>query len=191
MSITPYLDLIPSQHRDKQKFIAWLTAVLEKGEATITVVKSIPDAFDIENAVGKQLDTQGELIGRTRYLPFQLDDGTSPVLDDENYRTALKAKIARNQWDGTIPQIHELWDTLFPDAKMRIKDNQNMSMKAIIRGELGLESVHLVTVGYIIPKPFGVRLDIAWESELDRTDYVGMMATTRDTVQITCQNPES
>ncbi len=190
MSITPYLDLITSQHRDKDKFIRWATVLLEKIDAAATAANSIPSAFDIENAVGVQLDTQGELIGRTRYLPFQLPDGTSPVLNDEDYRTALKAKIAQNQWDGTIPRIYELWDDLFPGAKLRITDNQDMSMKATIRGELGLQSVHLVTVGYIIPKPTGVRLDIAWESELSRVDYVGMIVTERDVVQIACEVPE-
>ncbi|MGD8188581.1 DUF2612 domain-containing protein [Brevibacillus ginsengisoli] len=189
MSITPYLNLITSQHSDKPKYMAWLTAVLEKGDAAVTVVNNIPSAFDVENAVGVQLDTQGELIGRSRYLPFQLADGTSPVLDDSNYRVALKAKIAQNQWNGTIPQIYDLWSNLFPNALLKIRDNQDMSMQATIRGELGLQSVQLVTVGYILPKPAGVRLNISWESELSRTDYVGIAVTTRDTVAINCAAP--
>ncbi|MGP0750594.1 hypothetical protein ACAG12_26245, partial [Escherichia coli] len=67
---------------------------------------------------------------------------------------------------------------------MKLRDNQNMTMKATIRGELGLQSVLLVTLGYIIPKPSGVRLDIAFESELDRMDYVGMNVTGTEVVTI-------
>jgi len=190
MAITPYLDLITSQHRHREKFIRWVTAVLEKADDAMTAANHIPEAFDIDNAVGVQLDTLGVLIGRSRYLPFQLPDGTPPVLDDKNYRVALKAKIAINQWDGTIPQIHEIWDELFPDARLRITDNQDMSMNASIRGEMGIESIHLVTVGYVIPKPSGVRLNVTWESELTRQDYLGMIVTMRDTVQLTFPNHE-
>ncbi|WP_103110756.1 DUF2612 domain-containing protein [Brevibacillus reuszeri] len=189
MAIQEYLDPITSQHWDKEKFMRWLTAMLEKEDAAVTVANYIPIAFSVDQAVGVQLNTLGDLVGRSRYLPFQLADGSSPVLDDSNYRIALKAKIAQNQWEGTLPQIYELWADLFPNARLKLKDNQNMSMKATIRGELGLQSVLLVTVGYIIPKPAGVSLTISWESELDRKDYIGMNVTTRDTVEISCAGP--
>lgn len=189
MAIESYLDLVTSQHRDKEKFIRWLSAVLEKADDAENVASSIPNAFHIENAVGAQLNTLGGLVGRSRYLPFQLADGTSPVLDDHNYRVALKAKIAQNQWDGTLPQIYELWSDLFPEARLKIKDNQDMTMKATIRGELGLQSIELVTLGYILPKPSGVQLNIAWESELDRMDSIGMAVTLRDTVVLACGEP--
>ncbi|USG65152.1 DUF2612 domain-containing protein [Brevibacillus ruminantium] len=188
--IQQYLDLITSQHCNKDKFMSWLTVVLERGDAAVTVVSRIPEAFDVNKAVGVQLDTVGDLVGRSRYLPFQLADGSSPVLDDDNYRIALKAKIAQNQWDGTIPQIYKLWDDLFPSARLRLFDNQDMTMKAKIRGDLGLHSVLLVTLGYIIPKPSGVRINIAWESEIDRMDYVGMLVSGRDTITIESEMPQ-
>ncbi|WPS86454.1 DUF2612 domain-containing protein [Brevibacillus halotolerans] len=190
MAIKQYLDLITSQHWDKDKYIRWITAVLEKGDAVVTLVNRIPEAFTIGKAVGVQLNTVGDLVGRSRYLPFQLADGTSPIMGDSIYRVALKAKIAQNQWDGTIPQIYELWDDLFPDARLKLYDNQDMTMKASIRGDLGLESVLLVTVGYIIPKPSGVRLNIAWESELDRMDYIGMCVSGTEVVTIQSEMPE-
>ncbi|WP_051925692.1 DUF2612 domain-containing protein [Brevibacillus borstelensis] len=188
MAIEPYVNLVTSQHYNKPKFMSWLTAVLEKVDDVMKV--NIPSAFDVNKAVGVQLDTVGELVGRSRYLPFQLADGSSPVLDDANYRIALKAKIAQNQWDGTIPQIYEVWDSLFPEAQLIIKDNQDMTMDANIRGDLGLQSVELITVGYIIPKPSGVGLNVTWETEVTRYDYVGMIVTTRDTVQLTFPKPE-
>lgn len=191
MAIDQYLDLITSEHRNKPKFISWVSALLDKVDDAVNVTNNIPSAFDINNAVGVQLDVDGQLIGRSRYLPFQLPDGTSPVLDDQNYRVALKAKVAINQWDGTVPQVYETWKDLFPDAQLMITDNQDMTMKATIRGSLGLQSVFLVTVGYIIPKPSGVRLDVAWQSELTRQDYLGMLVTSRDTTQLTFPNPET
>ncbi|WNF07279.1 DUF2612 domain-containing protein [Brevibacillus borstelensis] len=190
MAIEPYLNLVTSQHYNKVKFMSWLSAVLQKVDDVLEVTNAIPEAFDVNKAVGVQLDTVGELVGRSRYLPFQLTDGSSPVLDDTNYRIALKAKIAQNQWDGTLPQIYDVWNSLFPNAQLIIKDNQDMTMDAKIRGDLGLQSVTLVTVGYIIPKPSGVRLNVKWESEITRRDYLGMIVTERDTVQLTFPNPE-
>nr|WP_254456769.1 DUF2612 domain-containing protein [Brevibacillus sp. HD1.4A] len=181
--------MITSQHRNRPKYISWASALLSKVDDAVNVANSIPSAFDIDNAVGAQLDIDGQIIGRSRYLPFQLPDGTSPMLDDQNYRIALKAKIAMNQWDGTVPRVYEIWKQLFPDATLIITDNQDMSMKATIQGSLGLQSVYLVTLGYIIPKPSGVRLDVAWDSELTRQDYLGMLVTARDTVQVTFPNP--
>nr|WP_285860235.1 DUF2612 domain-containing protein [Brevibacillus sp. MER 51] len=190
MAIQQYLDLITSQHWNKDKYMRWLTAVLEKGDVSVTIANEIPSAFDVETAIGVQLDTVGDLVGRSRYLPFQLEDGTSPVMDDDIYRIALKAKIAQNQWDGTLPQIYEMWDNLFPTARLRMNDNQDMTMKAVIRGDLGLHSVLLVTVGYIIPKPSGVRINIAWQSEVNRMDYVGMLISGQDTTTINSEMPQ-
>ncbi|NRS20579.1 DUF2612 domain-containing protein [Brevibacillus sp. HB1.4B] len=190
MAIQPYLDLITSEHYNRPKFMSWLSALLQKADDAEIISNIIPSAFDVENAVGVQLDTLGELIGRTRFLPFQLADGSSPVLDDHNYQIALKAKIAQNQWDGTVPEIYDMWDSLFPDAQLMITDNQDMTMKGTIRGDLGLQSVELITVGYIIPKPSTVRLNVAWQTELTRRDYLGMIVTMRDTTQLTFPNPE-
>lgn len=186
MAIDSYLNLITSEHYDKPKFMAWLTAVLNIGDSGITVANAIPSAFDVNQATGVSLDTLGQQIGRTRFLPFQLSDGTNPVLDDSNFRTSLKAKIAQNQWDGTIPQMYELWNDAFPEANLQIKDNQNMSMTATIRGQLGLQSVELVTVGYIFPKPGAVSLDIRWESDITQSNYMALAVTTRDTYSVDC-----
>lgn len=185
MATEPYLSLITSEHYNKPKFMSWLSAVLQKVDDINAVANDITNAFDIDSAKGVQLDTIGELVGRSRYLPFQLTDGSSPVLDDDNYRVALKAKIAQNQWDGTIPQIYEIWDSLFPNAQLLIRDNQDMTMHGSIRGELGLQSVELITVGYIIPKPSGVSVNVKFETELTRKDYLGMLITTRDTTRLT------
>ncbi|MFP3391025.1 DUF2612 domain-containing protein [Brevibacillus sp. SIMBA_040] len=190
MAIESYRDLITSQHWNKDKFMRWLNVMLEREDAAVKIAESIPEAFSVEKAVGVQLDTVGDLVGRSRYLPFQLEDGTSPIMDDDIYRIALKAKIAQNQWDGTLPQIYDMWDNLFPTARLKINDNQDMTMKAIIRGDLGLHSVLLVTVGYIIPKPSTVRINISWQSEVDRMDYVGMLVTGKDITTVNSEMPQ-
>ncbi|MGG3884364.1 DUF2612 domain-containing protein [Brevibacillus panacihumi] len=189
MAIDPYLNLITSQHINKKKYISWVTALLTKVDHAITFAKNLPSHFDIDTATGVQLDVLGEIIGRSRYLPFELQEKPTLRLSDASYRTALKAKIAINQWDGTIPQIYELWNNLFPETVLRIKDNQNMTMVATIYGELNIEEVQLITVGYIIPKPFGVGLTVVFQSPAKRNDYVGMIASGYVTTVIDSEKP--
>jgi hypothetical protein len=90
-------------------------------------------------------------------LDFQPSGGASPTLDDDTYRFVLKAKIAQNQWDGTIPQLYEIWNNVFPLVPIRIKDNQDMSFDVLFVSPsfTNLEK-ELITNGYIIPKPQSV-----------------------------------
>jgi hypothetical protein len=54
-------------------------------------------AFDLETAVGFQLDVIGQYVGLSRLLTFQPAGGLSPILDDDMYRILLKAKISKNR----------------------------------------------------------------------------------------------
>jgi hypothetical protein len=97
---------------------------------------SLIGLFDLDTAVGQQLDMLGQWVGISRFISAPLDqwfsfnqknvgfdqgEWLSPYetanqvirLDDEHYRTVLRAKIVANQWDGTIPGAYEPWQVLF------------------------------------------------------------------------------
>lgn len=170
-----YLDLIVPEHR-KPKLLQWLNCLLEKIEEIEECAESISDCFDLDTAQGKQLDKLGELIGRQRELTFQPEKNVSSILEDDIYRTVLRAKIGINHWDGTIPSIYELWKNLFPDYKLHIKDNQDMSMEAIVLGDLKNLEKELVHNGYIVPRPEGVKQNTTTVSETPMPEkilYVG------------------
>jgi hypothetical protein len=171
--IDKYLDLITSQHRDKPKFIAWLTAPLEILDDIARV--DISTAFDLDNAVGAQQDVLGTIIGRKRILNFQPSDGSTPALDDETYKLALKAKIAQNQWDGTTEDMLAIWRSLFPDIDLYMVDNQDMSIKASIIGMSASIEQDLVNKGYILPKPQGVSVTYEFGDIDNLNIYFGMV----------------
>lgn len=189
MAITNYLNLITSEHRSQPNFTAWLSAALQKVDDGMTMTNSIPSSFDVDSAVGVQLDVLGTIVGRGRVLNFQPADGSSPVLDDTHYRLAIKAKIAQNQWDGTTPQIYDIWNALFPNDTLQIVDNQNMTMKALIGGQLDLLSIEMLAQGYIIPKPQTVGLTIIGLSNANESPYLGMLVTSSDTITISTNHP--
>lgn len=174
MAIDSYLNNITSEHRDKPKFIDWLSAHLNIIDDIYNVLKGMDDDFDIDNAIGKQLDTLGVIIGRERTLTFQPLNNFDPVLTDDYYRLVLKAKIAFNMWDGTIPSMYEIWNNIFgndTDLSLQLKDNQDMSFNAYITGYTDQIQQDLIQHGYIIPKPQAVRVNYIGRSKISTSQY--------------------
>jgi len=73
----------------------------------------------------------------------------------------LKAKIAANNWDGSIPQAYDIWVSAFgAESILLIQDNQDMSMVVAIAGQR-LDTIEqaLLVNGYIPLKPEGVKVN--------------------------------
>lgn len=134
--ISPYLSLITSEHADKPNFVAWLSAQLQAFADGTAIYGQFTSSYDLDTAVGSQLDVVGQWVGRTRYVAvplsvyFSLDtpglgldegiwyESFNPLtglvaLPDEQYRIYLKAMVVANQWDGSIPNAYLAWSTLF------------------------------------------------------------------------------
>lgn len=183
MAIDKYLENITSEHRGKPKFEAWLSSGLTILDHAYLCAKSIDPNFDLDNAIGVQLDILGQSIGRERTLKFQ-PQNTNPVLDDEYYRLILKAKIAMNNWDGKIPSIYAIWDNVFDDLGLQIQDNQDMSFDAYITGYIDSIKQELIQRGYIVPKPEGVRVNLIGRTPMDFKPYIGMVVSSQNTINI-------
>lgn len=63
-----YTELISSQHRQQPKFTATVETLTEAVAHIKTVVQKIPYAFDLDEAVGAQLDIVGLWVGQSRYI---------------------------------------------------------------------------------------------------------------------------
>jgi hypothetical protein len=112
--------------------------------------------FDLDYAVGAQLDFIGAQVGANRTVAFQPRAGVSPVLDDDTYRLLIKATIANNQWTGKQSALYAIWQNLFPGGKLTIIDNQNMSATVFLSGVFTSIVQDLITNGYIVPRPESV-----------------------------------
>jgi hypothetical protein len=151
-----YTGLMTSEYRTAQNFNAWLLAVLNIATDASNLLQSITGYFDLEYAVGAQLDVLGVIVGASRTVPFQPSDGVSPILDDTTYRLLLQATIANNQWDGTIGSLYPIWRTLFPDGQITIIDNQDMSATIVMTGSFTSIIQDLISNGLIVPRPQAV-----------------------------------
>jgi hypothetical protein len=133
-----------------------LQVLLRKFDDVSQVLVRMDTALDLDAAVGAQLDMLGATAGAARTVNFQPRNGVSPILDDTTYRLYIKAKIAQNQWDGSISSLYPIWQTLFPGGSIIILDNQNMTADITLKGTFTSIIQDLITNGYIVPRPEGV-----------------------------------
>jgi hypothetical protein len=158
-SLEYYLGLVTSEYQNSPNFLAWLQGFIEHISDATTVLESMDACFDIDTAIGAQLDILGVIIGQERQVNFQPTNGGSPILNDDNYRILLKAKILKNQWNGLNQSIAELWKILLPKTTILVQDNLDMTENVYIGGNLNQTIRDLIRNGYIVPKPQGVRIN--------------------------------
>ena len=155
LPISYYLSLVTSQYQSSPKFLAFVTAMVKKFDDATNCLLSFTEAFDLNTAVGVQLDSLGQILGISRTLPFQPTSG-SPVLGDADYRTLLLAKVYLNVWDGRVDTLQPLWQNIFPGGTILIEDGQNMSATIVLSGSFTSLAQQMITNGMIIPRPAGV-----------------------------------
>lgn len=160
MIIDTYLNRVPAQHREKPKFRATLEASLSPFVQLGNLMESVPSLYDVDSAIGSQLDVVGEWVGITRVINsaiegiyFSLDDTADvgfdsgvwrgpydPIsgivsLDDDTYRTLIRLKILANMWDGTVEKAYSSWKSVFNGEQgIVIEDHQDMSITIGITG---------------------------------------------------------
>lgn len=152
--MSKYTELITNYHATKPLFLTHVDLSTRPLIDISNTLGSLITAFDIDHAVGVQLDILGKWIGRTRivnqpisgvYFSWDIDgvgydqgvwqgqydpDSGYTSLSDETYRVILKAKIAINNWDGQNDTLPPILDTATAGSgmKMQIVDNQDMTI---------------------------------------------------------------
>ena len=156
-----YMNLLTSEYQISTKLKAWLNAVLQPFIQAGVIFGCMPiKYFDLDKAVGPQLDILGQIVGVNRTVNFQPSGGINPTLDDYTYRILLKAKIAQNQWDGQLDSLYTIWGQLFPGGVINVQDNQNMTASITLAGSFSSIIQDLITNGYIIPRPEAVEYNL-------------------------------
>lgn len=205
-TLAQYLSLIPQQHSAAPRFVANLTALLQPLVDQQALLASLPSAYDLELAVGAQLDTVGLWIGRSRFIVtpitgvfFSFDDAVLGFdaghwigqfdsldgmtrLDDPSYRMLLKAKVASNHWDGTLAGAAAALTYVFndPNSSVFIQDNQDMSYSLNVAGTpLSPLMLSLLNGAYIPLKPAGVRLAFINQVSIGGTPLFGFDLNTQ------------
>lgn len=126
-TLQQYLALLGGYWQGKPKYVALMTALLTPMADLEAFLSTLNAQFDVDSAIGAQLDVVGQWVGMSRFVNepltnvyFSLDtqnlgfdqgswfgpyDPTEGLteLDDDTYRKLIYAKIEINNWDGTLP----------------------------------------------------------------------------------------
>lgn len=151
-----YLSLITSQHRGKPKYVETVQSFLDKvGDVTVCLA-NFEFNFNLDTAVGNQLDIIGELVGAKRKLDFVPSGATSNNLNDDDFRFLIKSKISQNTWDGTTEGLNRIWSTMFPESVLVVYDNQDLTCNLLLMTSLSSIQIELLLNDMLLPKPAGV-----------------------------------
>jgi hypothetical protein len=183
-TVDNYLDRITAWHAGQPLFRATVAGLSTPVVDLQAFTARLPEDFDIDEAIGVQLDVDGQWIGRSRNIPvpipdyyFSFDDELRGFdkgiwigpyssafeanrLDDDTYRRLLYAKIMANNWDGTVPGAKAVYDRFFidPETHIIVQDNLDMSMTVGLAGKVPSNLFLTIFAGNYLPlKPEGVR----------------------------------
>lgn len=149
----PYPDLITLEHISKPNFVEMVKETTQPFVDIIQFLGLIPTTYyDIDVAIGVQLDTLGLLIGVPRPGGFS----------DDYYRIILKVRILNNHWQCNKPSAYELANELFSGLGFSffIEDHADLSITlgVIGSGVPSGEIITLLTGGYMDVKPVTIRI---------------------------------
>lgn len=127
------------------------------------------NAFDLETAVGQQLDILGKYIGLSRQVNIFLPNQTTR-LNDDDYRTLLKLKLITNNGRASTGEIKKSLYELFPDT-IRVYDNRDMSYTYFVSDTLQ-DLMTIIVSEELLPLPMSVEYRLIFVSK-DVTKFFG------------------
>lgn len=141
-----YANLLIVQYHNKPKAVETikLLASTATGDG---LIQEVFKSFDLDNAVGVQLDTIGTFVGVDRV-----------GLTDEDYRVLIKFKIIVNNIDASMKSIDDaIFDTF--GTSMVVNNNQDMTMTYVINPNYSVVVDAAYKLG-ILPLPLGVGVNV-------------------------------
>jgi hypothetical protein len=179
-----YTSLVTSKHRSSPNFMATIEALVRPlSEISAAQAKMVSD-FDVDTAVGVQLDAVGVWAGISRKQaipipnafftwddpdlgwnvgswkgPFVPTEGIT-TLDDDTYRAVIKAKIGSNYWVGTVESLLEIGGSDLQSVGIQcfVIDNLDMTITIYILGSPSAVLLEMIKRGLTPPKTAGVRV---------------------------------
>lgn len=190
--MSKYTDRITNYHRGKPLFVEHVDLSTRPLSDVSSAMYGLISAFDIDDAVGIQLDALGEWIGRSRivsqpiagvYFSFDTDglgwdqgvwqgpydpDSGFTSLSDDTYRIVLKAKIAINNWDGQNDSLPPILEAALEGSglKMQIVDNQDMTISVWVFPETDISLVSQELIAAIKQGYLTVKAAGVWAGDI-------------------------
>jgi hypothetical protein len=152
--INYYSGLLILQYFTKPKAIATIQAIV--GPVIMDQLPiAVQNAYDLNSAVGVQLDVLGKYAGVSRegYI------FSGPVvLGDADFRTLIKLAIVQNNGGSSLADIQKLISIYFPGTLL-IFDFKDMRIGYFFDSSVGSDTLaQFIVKQGLLPKPMGVQL---------------------------------
>lgn len=152
-----YADLLILQYKTQPKARATISALTDKVIAD-SLLLDVINGFNLDTAVGKQLDTLGKYLGLSRVVKVKIGSPETTVLTDDQYRLLLQLKLVCNTSYSATSQIRNALFQIFPDD-IRVFDNRTMKMEYQLSMMFnGLENV--IIAEELLPFPMGLGFNL-------------------------------
>jgi len=161
-----YFYIVESYTPERSRFAEFVLLCCVQGIEIGNMLEQTLLDFDLTSAVGRQLDFIGAIVGAERQLPFAIE-GSDGLLNDDDFRLLIQARIASNMWDGTNQGLTNILRAVFSNYGFSFTDGGVdpetglMTMKYQIRGKLSDIQKQMVRGDLIAPRPAGV--DVVYE----------------------------
>lgn len=149
-----YSSLMVLQYKQKPKASATIEALVEPAIMDQLPVE-VNNSFDVDSAVGVQLDILGKYVGVVR---SGYSSGKFILLEDDEFRQFIKLAIIKNQSHSDLKTIQDLIYKFFP-GNIIVFDYLGMRIGYYFDISIGSQDlVRLFVAEDLIPKPMGVSL---------------------------------
>jgi hypothetical protein len=147
-----YVNLLIIQYANKAKARATIDALV-RPVVMDKVTLDVQEGFNLDTAVGSQLDMIAKYVGVTRSAST-LSGYTT--LSDEDFRTLIKFGVVQNNGESSLYEIQTKLNIFFAGF-YSVYDYKNMQMSYAIDTQVGSSQLAemLVTQG-LLPRPAGV-----------------------------------
>jgi hypothetical protein len=203
-NLSAWLNKITPNFQTKPDFMNTVALTLQPLADALTQISLIPSLYDLDTAVGAQLDTVGEWVQASRFIQtpatgvyFAFDTGgvgfnqgtwlgpydpTTALtrLGDDTYRNVIRAQIAANGWDGSLTGLYAAWNNIFAgsSARILIQDIGGMHMLYALYGDApDAITLALFTQGLFATKPAAVQIDAFVTPSVASTPFFGFGVT--------------
>ena len=147
--VSVYVKLLIAQY-SKEKAIQYVKNVLEIS-CLDGIFLDLETAFDIDIAIGKQLD----ILASTEGIDRNYSGG---LLTDEEFRVVLKFQIMKNKSNHSLYEIDKLIHDFF-NGDVKVFSNQEMEIHYVVKTEVS-NILQKVIEKKALPRPIGNSLNV-------------------------------
>lgn len=143
--VSEAIDNLIAQFKDKPNFQAFITSFVNQVQELEVALNDLITERTLDTAIGEQLDGIGEILGEDRQ-----------GRNDDDYRTALRAKVLLNIGSGTPEEIIEMISYLTDGKSNEVTEYFPAAFTLFVLGALTFTEAFNANVALQSGKPAGV-----------------------------------